>query len=114
MPDAAALPWRVVAGGVRVMVRVQPRARRAGMQGLVPDAAGGVRLRIAVTEAPEDGRANRAVAALLARALDVAPSAASVVAGASAREKIVMVAGDAALLAARLSALVAAHTGTAG
>jgi len=58
-----------------------------------------------VAEPAEGGRANRAACAALARALDVQPSAISVVAGASSREKTLRVAGDPAALASRLGAL---------
>jgi uncharacterized protein (TIGR00251 family) len=94
-------PWRSVPGGLELRVKVQPRARRAGLGGTAP-AADGSRLRVAVTEPPEDGRANRAVCLALARALDVAPSAVEVTQGAGAREKTVRVAGDPAALTARL------------
>ncbi len=96
--------WRAEPGGVSVRVKVHPRARRAGLQGLAP-GADGPRLRLAVTEAPEDGRANRAVCAALARALDVPPSAAEVAQGAAAREKLIFIAGDPQALAPRLEAL---------
>lgn len=68
-------------------------------------AADGPRLRLSVTAAPEDGRANRAVCALLAEALGVAASAVSVAQGASAREKTIAVAGDPAALGARLEGM---------
>jgi len=103
MPEAARC-WRDLADGVAVAVKVTPRARRPGLGGIVPDM-GGMRLGIAVSEAPEDGRANRAACAALARALDVSPSAVSVRAGASSRRKTLHVAGDPARLAARLAAL---------
>jgi hypothetical protein len=96
--------WRNLADGVAVAVKVMPRARRPGLGGIVPDA-GGVRLAIGVNEAPEDGRANRAACAALARALDLPPSAVSVRAGASSRRKTLRVAGDPARLAALLAAL---------
>ncbi|MEN0077414.1 MAG: DUF167 family protein [Paracraurococcus sp.] len=96
--------WRARADGVTVRIRVQPRARRAGLQGLVP-GADGPRLKISVTEAPEDGRANRAVCAALARALGMPPSAAAVEQGGAAREKVVFVAGDPKALGKRLEAL---------
>ena len=86
-------------------VKVQPRARRAALLGLAPTAEGAPRLRLAVTAAPEDGRANRAACALLAEALGVAASAVQVVAGASAREKLLAVAGDLAVLGPRLESL---------
>jgi len=89
---------------VLVRVKVQPRARRNVLGGVVP-ASDGPRLKLQVTEAPEDGRANRAACALLAEALGIAPSAVQVVAGAAAREKMLAVAGDPAAIAARLERL---------
>jgi uncharacterized protein (TIGR00251 family) len=64
-------------------VRVQPRARRNE----VVEQAGGV-LRVRVTAAPEGGEANRAVIALLADALGVAPSRIALVRGAASRDKL--------------------------
>jgi uncharacterized protein YggU (UPF0235/DUF167 family) len=96
--------WRSLADGVAVAVKVQPKSRRPGLQGAAP-AAGGERLRIAVAEAAEGGRANRAACAALARALGLAPSAVSLTAGATSREKLLHVVGDPAELGARLAAL---------
>ena len=96
--------WRAASGGVTVMVKVQPNSRKPGLQGTAP-SADGERLRIGVTEAPEDGRANRAVCAMLGRVLDVPASAVSVVTGATSREKRLLVTGDPVVLGARLEAL---------
>ncbi len=96
--------WRATPEGVNVAVKVQPRARRPGVQGAAP-TADGPRLRIAVSEPPEDGRANRAACAALAGALRVAPSTVSVTAGAGAREKLLFVSGDPNVLGPRLAAL---------
>lgn len=96
--------WRTAEGGVRVAVKVQPKSRRPGLGGRAPDVDG-ERLRIGVAEAAEDGRANRAACATLAAALGVKPADVSVAQGATSREKTLFVAGDAALLAARLEAL---------
>lgn len=96
--------WRTVDGGVRVAVKVQPKSRQPGLRGRAPDVAG-ERLRIGVSEAAEDGRANRAACATLARALDVPVAAVSVAQGATSRDKTLLVVGDAAALAARLEAL---------
>jgi uncharacterized protein YggU (UPF0235/DUF167 family) len=87
-----------------VRVKVQPRARRPGLLGIAA-AADGPRLKLAVTEAPEDGRANRAVCLALARALGVAPSLVTVLHGATSREKTLTIAGDPASLAAALESL---------
>ncbi len=96
--------YRPTAGGVSVAVKVQPGARRPGLLGRVPDTAGN-RLKIAVAEPPEDGRANRAVCAALAEALCVPPSDVSILHGASSRQKTLLVAGDPAALTEKLAAL---------
>ena len=96
--------WRVVGDGVAVAVKVQPRARRPGLHGLVPDTEG-ERLAIAVREPAEDGRANRAACAALAASIGVPASLVVVAAGAASRRKTLRVSGVAATIAARLAAL---------
>lgn len=96
--------WRAVEGGVELRVKAQPRARRPGLGGWA-DSATGPRLRLAVNAAPEDGRANRALCALLAEALHVPPSAIAVVQGATSREKTCRILGDPARLSEQLETL---------
>lgn len=104
----AASPFRAVAEGVRVTVRVTPKAAADRVRGVVLDEAGAAALRVAVTAAPEDGRANKAVTALLAKSWRVPRSAVEVVQGAADRRKLLLVrTGDPAALAARLDAWVA-------
>jgi uncharacterized protein len=71
-----------------IAVRVQPQAAREAIVGWEAGT-----LRVRVTAPPQEGRANDAVAALLARALGVRASAVSVVRGARSRDKIVRVDG---------------------
>lgn len=85
-------------------MKVQPKSRRPGVQGRVPDIAG-ERLRIGVSEAAEDGRANRAACAVLAQALGVPASAVSVIHGATSRQKTLRAAGDPAAMSQALAAL---------
>ena len=96
--------WRTLPGGVSVAVKVQPKSRRPGIQGCSVSARGPC-LRIGVSEAAEDGRANRAACAVLADALDVPASAVAVTAGQTSRDKTLQVAGDNSRLAARLESL---------
>lgn len=96
--------WRAETGALLVRVKVQPKARRSRLEGLRP-GADGPRLRVAVAEAPEDGRANRAVCAALAAALGVPASLIEVSQGATAREKTLRIAGDPTLLIPRIEAL---------
>lgn len=71
-----------------VRVRVQPRAARDEIVGWRADALG-----VRVTAPPVEGRANAAVAALVAGALDLPPSAVQVVRGERGRDKWLRVAG---------------------
>ena len=96
--------WREGVAGVTVMVKVRPRSRRPGVLGVKLSAAG-PRLQIGVTEAAEDGKANRAVCALLADLLHRPQAAVQIVSGATNREKLLSVAGDSASLAELLRSL---------
>lgn len=66
----------------RLAVRVTPGARGEAL-----DITEG-RLTAKVRAKPEDGKANAAVAGLLAQALDVAPSRLRLLRGATSREKL--------------------------
>jgi uncharacterized protein len=67
---------------VLLHVRVQPKARANAVKGWHGEA-----LRVSVTAAPEDGKANRAVIELLAETFDIAPSSINLVRGAASRDK---------------------------
>ena len=82
------LGLRDISGGCEIAVRAQPGARRAAIIGWV---AG--RLKVAVQAPALEGRANKAVAAMVAEALGVAPSKVDVVKGEHAREKTLRIAG---------------------
>lgn len=102
--NGRASPFRAAAGGVAVAVRVIPRARRTRIDGIVADAGGAAAVKVAVTAPPADGKANAAVVALLAEAWNVPKSAIEVASGAADRRKTVIVAGDPAMVLARLEA----------
>ena len=80
--------------GVRIPVRLTPRARAERIDGIAADADGQPVLKAAVTAPPEQGRANAALIALLAKAWRLPKSSISIAAGATGRRKIVMVEGD--------------------
>lgn len=112
-PETARAPggWlSAETAGLRLALRVTPGARRAGVGGLAPGRDGGPRLKVAVTAAPEDGAANAAVVALLARAVHLPKSAFTLVAGSADRDKVLRVAGAPDDLAARFRRLAEGDT----
>jgi hypothetical protein len=88
--------------GLRVAVRLQPSARANGVGGLTQLAGGAVALKARVTVAPEGGKANAALIALLAKAWCLPKGAFEITGGRSGRNKVLHVAGDPAALKARL------------
>lgn len=71
----------------RLAVRVQPGASADRIEGRGTDDAGRVFLKVRVRAKPEDGAANAAVEAVVAKALGVPKSAARVVTGPKTRLK---------------------------
>lgn len=98
------LPWTPQAEGLVVALRVTPRADRDAIQDIARDAAGRLHIRVKVTAAPEDGKANAAVQKLLAKKWGLAKSSIDVISGATSREKRILVRGDGSKLAQMLRA----------
>ena len=84
---------------IRLPIKVTPKASADRIQGWAEDEAGQKLLKIAVTAVPEDGKANKAVIALLAKRLKLPKSAIEIVSGATDRRKTLLIDGDDALLA---------------
>jgi uncharacterized protein YggU (UPF0235/DUF167 family) len=96
---------------VRLQVRVHPGAQRPGLVGRLADGS----LKLAVAEAPEGGRANRAVEVLVAGLLALRRTQVTVVGGAAARLKQVEIEGlDAAEVERRLVGALAGVRGKRG
>jgi uncharacterized protein (TIGR00251 family) len=88
------------AGGVRLRLRVKAGGRRNAILG----AHGGA-LKLTVTAAPEKGKANRAVLALLSKALEIPASSLEILSGTSSPDKVVLVPLDGKRLRQKLSGL---------
>ncbi len=96
------LPWQELKTGVRLRVRLTPKADRDALGGLKTLADGSCVLEARVRAVPEDGKANAALIKLLAHSLDVPKSAIALDHGASGRIKAFMITADAIQLLARL------------
>ncbi|RLS28546.1 MAG: YggU family protein [Planctomycetota bacterium] len=74
--------------GVVIRVYVQPKARREQIVGMHGD-----RLKLAVTEPPDKGKATAAVLRLLAASVNIAPSQTETIRGDISRQKDVLLRG---------------------
>ena len=97
-----AKPFTRTPDGLRLAVRVTPRASRDSIAGTAADADGKVFLKVMVTAAPEGGKANAAVVRLLSKTWKIPKSAIEVVSGATDRRKVLRITGDGDDLADRI------------
>ena len=97
-------PFTAVAGGVKVRVRLTPKASNNRIGGLVPDAGGGV-------APPEGGKANKALIGMLAKAWRLPKTSISVKSGAAHRQKTLFMEGDTKRLLERLGDWMESHHG---
>jgi uncharacterized protein (TIGR00251 family) len=91
--------------GVAFSVRLTPKSRTDHIEGWIAGPDGRQMLKARVAAAPEQGKANASLVALLAECLEIPKSSIAITSGSKSRLKSVRIAGDAAALAARLGAL---------
>lgn len=99
------MPWRIRSEGLEVRVRVTPKGGRDAIDGVEALSDGRPVLKVRVRAAPEDGAANEGVRRLLAKALGRPASAVTLEAGATARLKTFLIAGEGEALAKDIAAL---------
>ena len=97
------LPFAPAGRGVRLAVRLTPRAARNGLDGVAPGPDGRPVLLLRVAAPPVEGAANAALVGFVAEALRMRKSDVAVVAGERGRLKTLELSGDAATLLARLA-----------
>jgi uncharacterized protein (TIGR00251 family) len=95
---AEELDLREVEGGVRLKLRVKAGGRRNALLGAHNGA-----IKLSVTAAPERGKANKAVLALLAETLSVPVGSVEILSGSSTPDKSIRVAIPLAELRERLA-----------
>ncbi|WP_374545370.1 DUF167 family protein [Rhodoblastus sp.] len=105
MSAPAASCWTRRAEGVELHVRLTPKSSRDALEGVETRADGARVLKARVRAVPEDGKANEALIALLAKQLKHPASRIRLTAGATARQKTLLLEGDSDSLAERLAAL---------
>jgi hypothetical protein len=101
-----ALPYASDGEGLRLAVRLTPRAHKNGLDGVMLGADGRPVLQLRIVAPPVDGAANKALIAFLAQELGLRKSGIAIRSGETARLKILHLAGDGAELMARMSAWI--------
>ena len=108
MKDQPTQPWSADPAGVRLLVRVSPKASREGIDGVM-ETPRGPALTVRVRAVAEKGEANRAVEKVLADWLGMAKSSVAVAGGGKSRLKTIFITGEptglTALVAARIAKL---------
>ncbi len=99
-------PWRAVAGGLLVVVRLTPKGGRDALDGVETMSDGRAVLRARVRAVPEDGKANDALCRLVAKAAGVSNSSVVLSAGHTSRVKTLTIAGGAAAIVEALKIAV--------
>ncbi len=103
----SARPWSLRPEGVQLHLRLTPKGGRDALEDIETLADGQCVLKARVRAVPEDGKANDALIALLAKALKIPASRIRLAAGATSRHKTLALAGDAEELAEKLEKIVA-------
>ncbi len=84
------LPFLTIGkGGIYLSIHAQPGAKQASFRGLHGDA-----VKIAVKEAAQDGKANKAIETFIAKSLGIPKSSVSVTSGHTSRAKRIFIDGE--------------------
>ena len=98
-------PWRYSTQGISVALRVTPRGGCDDIDGVETLADGRTVVKVRVRAIADGGEANRAVTALLAKALGVPKARVRILSGTTSRLKQIAVDGDPAKLGEALREL---------
>lgn len=111
MPDG---PLSLVRDGVRVAIRLTPRAKADRIIAVADTAAGRRIVKVSVAAPPESGRANEALLSLLATAWHLPRRDLAIIVGAASRQKVVQISGDPHRLFGELDSFISALPGAGG
>ena len=95
-------PYAATQGGVRLALRLTPRASRNGVDGIADDAEGRPVLKLRLVVPPVEGAANKALIAFLAKTLSLRKADITIRSGETSRIKILHLAGDSAAILHKL------------
>ncbi|MBI1953982.1 MAG: DUF167 domain-containing protein [Proteobacteria bacterium] len=91
------VPYQIKEGSFFLYVKIIPKASFNGIQSVFVET-NATYLKIALTAAPEDGKANKALLSLLAKTLKLAKNSFEIIKGEKDRKKIIHIQGDSSSL----------------
>lgn len=100
-------PYVATEMGVRLALRLAPRASRNGVDGIAADAQGRPVLKLRLVAPPVEGAANNALIAFLAKTLSLRQTDITIRSGETGRIKILHLAGDSAAILKKLDVWLA-------
>lgn len=95
-------PYAATQNGVRLALRLTPRASRNGVDGIADDAEGRPMLKLRLVAPPVEGAANKTLIAFLAKTLSLHKADITIRSGETSRIKILHLAGDSAAILQKL------------
>lgn len=101
-PPNGAVPYAIEHDGLRLAVRLTPRAHKTGLDRILLGADGRPVLQVRIAAPPVEGAANQALIAFLAGELGVPKTRVTIKSGTASRVKILHVSGDGPALSARM------------
>lgn len=87
-------PWTSFDGHLRLSVRLTPNGGRDALEKIEASSEGDMVLKARVSAVPENGKANKALIALLAKSLRIPKTSISLISGDTARKKILRIDAD--------------------
>jgi uncharacterized protein len=106
LPDGRVSAFSAFPDHIRLTVRLTPNGGRDAIDGIETEAEGQDHLKARVAAVPENGKANKALIALLSKTLRIPKSTVGFISGETARKKILRIDGDPEDLSERLRALI--------
>ncbi|PZU11801.1 DUF167 domain-containing protein [Sphingomonas sp.] len=100
-----ALPWAEEGSGLRLAVRVTPKASRSAVAGIIAGTDGRSLLSVRIAAPPVDGAANAELIRILARQLGLRRSDVIIASGETGRVKLVRLTGEPSALGEKLTSL---------
>ncbi|MEZ0262409.1 MAG: DUF167 domain-containing protein [Alphaproteobacteria bacterium] len=107
-PQVTQVLLRPHSKGITLTIRLTPGAKQDALLGLMDIADNQRAIKASVTAPPEDGRANKAMIALLAKELKLPKTSISVLSGDTSRQKVLLVEGETTPLLEKINGWISA------